>query len=139
MKPIMMIIFTLAIVSLRAQNNNRLKLRLEIETWRNTIAVSHVIYGRTTGAGETKVYKAFKKLVELASIAELKMLANDKNAIVKGYAFWALLLKNRKEAQLIKSKFRFSFKKIYLRLYGCVGNRCRLKDFVNFIDNLPDD
>ena len=141
MRLIITVLFSFAFTYLGAQNRNRFKWRLEIQSMRDTLATPGMILGRTVGAGgvETVAHKTFKRLVVSASIEELKALTRDKNVVVKDYAFWALVLRDKKEAQLIRPKFKFSFKKVNLLLYGCIGDRCKLKDFVNFIYNLPDD
>ncbi len=129
------LIFTI----INAQSNSRNRVQSEIDALRIKMLSSNTICGRITGAGETKAYKAFKELIEKASIHEFKILARDKKAIVQGYAFLALVLRDKKEALLIKHRFKFSFKKINTRLYGCIGERLKLKDFVNYIYSLPDD
>lgn len=139
MRFIIIVFCCLICIDISAQIRSRKEIRPEIEALRATLAAADVIYGRTTGAGETKAYKAFKKLVEKATIPELKILVKDKNTVVKGYAFWALVLRDRKAALLIKRKFKFSLKKVNTRLYGCIGDRFKLKDFVNIIYSLPDD
>lgn len=94
-----------------------------------------MIYGNRVGAGgvKPKIFKVFEQLVQKATTDELKTLIRDKNLIVKGYAFWALRYRDKKEAQSALKKFKFSYRKVNLLLYGCMGDRCSLKDFVNFI------
>ena len=124
-------------MNINTQIRSKKGINSEIEAPRITLADADFIFGITTGAGETKTYQAFNKLVEKASINELKILARDKKAVVRGYAFWALVLRDRKEALLIKPKFKFSFNKVNARLLGCIGDKSKLKDFVNDIYNLP--
>ena len=105
------------------------------------MAKRNMIFGRAVGFGaeETTEYKAFKKFVENASVNEIICLTKHKNPIIRGYAFWALIIIDKKEAGNLLPVFKKDEIWVDTNLHGCVLFPYKLKQFAEIMMNLTDD
>ena len=100
-----------------------------------------MILGRAVGAegAERPPYKAFQELVNIATLDELVALTKHKNPIIRGYAFWGLVLRDRERAKAIKSQLDSDTEVVNTNLHGCIPTPYKISEFASFLLRIPDE
>lgn len=131
--------------SLQAQtdsvNSRSTEISNDIKKLVEQLSKENMILGRavSVGAEERPPYKAFKKLVDVASIDELVLLTKHDNPIVRGYAIWGLILRDKEKAEALKSQFYADNAVVETMLHGCIVEPHRLSNFAYTMLKLPEE
>lgn len=122
-------------------NKKNESIRKDIKRLSKQLTKENMILGKAVGfSGEERPpYKFFKKLVENASKNELIYLTDSKNPVIRGYAFWALVLTDKVLAKRLKDKFAADNEWVVTNLHGCVPVPYTVKDFVDMILLVPEE
>ena len=117
------------------------KLPRQIMKIAKGLTKENMILGRATGySGEERApYKLFKKLINKATIADLIKLTENKSPIIKGYAYWGLLIKDRNYILANRIKYSHDSEWIETNLRGCVPTPYKIKDFVEMLILIPEE
>jgi hypothetical protein len=116
------------------------KVRRKIVKLTKKMIENDMIFGRAVGAGAVEMdeHKAFKKFVEEATLHEIVILTEHKNPLIRGYSFWAIVIRDKKMASDILKRFETDKVWVDTCLYGCVPTPYKLDHFANLIFGLSD-
>jgi len=140
---ILILLFFSTAINLYAQNEtvSTIKVRNKIIRLTKKLIKENLIYGKAVGfsASERPPYKAFKIFVDESTVSELIALTDNANPLIRGYAFWALTIRDRQKAIEQLDKFKNDEAWVNTNLRGCVPTPFQLKQFTEIIIGLTKD
>lgn len=142
-KSFILIIFTYLISfgALAQQNLADYKLNRKVLKLSRSLNSDQMIFGRSTGGGggSSYSYEAFQKIMMKATRNDLLKLSQNQDKIIRGYAFWGLVLKHKDFLSNNTHLFSDDSEMVTTFLHGCVPHPYNMNDFVKMLMELTEE
>ncbi|HLP52623.1 MAG TPA: hypothetical protein VK154_17160 [Chitinophagales bacterium] len=99
----------------------------------DSIAIMNCVYAKAIHAAAiySEQYARFERLIQIAKTEQLEGLTKHPNAVVRVYAYKALLIRDKQVAAFARKRLNKDDKKV-CALMGCMSFEGRVKQFLKY-------